>query len=123
MNWERLARANTHPLRISILEVFGIDGGRTLYAAVTLPNLIVGTVGGGTSLPSQRACLQILKLQGNGTAPALAEVCAALMLAGELSIVGSLCAGDFAKAHHRLSRSTRANPCMGDHHVSSSQPD
>ena len=30
MNWERLARANTHPLRVSILEALGIDGGRTL---------------------------------------------------------------------------------------------
>lgn len=30
MNWERLARANTHPLRVSILEVLAIDGGRTL---------------------------------------------------------------------------------------------
>lgn len=30
MNWELLARANTHPLRVSILEVLGIDGGRTL---------------------------------------------------------------------------------------------
>jgi DNA-binding MarR family transcriptional regulator len=30
MNWEGLARANTHPLRISILEVLGMDGGRTL---------------------------------------------------------------------------------------------
>lgn len=30
MNWELLARANTHPLRVSILEVLSIDGGRTL---------------------------------------------------------------------------------------------
>jgi predicted ArsR family transcriptional regulator len=30
MNWQLLARANTHPLRISILEVLGMDGGRTL---------------------------------------------------------------------------------------------
>lgn len=30
MNWERLARANTHPLRVSILEVLNIDSGRTL---------------------------------------------------------------------------------------------
>jgi hypothetical protein len=30
MNWERLARANTHPLRVSILEVLSIDDGRTL---------------------------------------------------------------------------------------------
>jgi predicted ArsR family transcriptional regulator len=30
VNWERLARANTHPLRVSILEVLSIDGDRTL---------------------------------------------------------------------------------------------
>lgn len=30
MNWELLARANTHPLRVSILEVLSMDGGRTL---------------------------------------------------------------------------------------------
>jgi hydroxymethylglutaryl-CoA reductase (NADPH) len=75
-----------------------------LYAAVTLPNLIVGTVGGGTGLPSQRACLQILGLDGPGKAAALAEVCAGLCLAGELSIIGALCAGEFAQAHRRLAR-------------------
>ncbi len=42
------------------------DGG--LYAAVTLPNLMIGTVGGGTSLPSQSACLDILGLRGPGKA-------------------------------------------------------
>jgi predicted ArsR family transcriptional regulator len=30
MDWQRLARANTHPLRISVLEVLALDGGRTL---------------------------------------------------------------------------------------------
>jgi hydroxymethylglutaryl-CoA reductase (NADPH) len=75
-----------------------------LYAAVTLPNLIVGTIGGGTGLPSQRACLRILGLDGPGKAAALAEVCAGLCLAGELSIIGALCAGEFAQAHRRLAR-------------------
>ena len=75
-----------------------------LYAAVTLPNLTVGTVGGGTGLPSQRACLRILGLDGAGNAAALAEVCAGLCLAGELSIIGALCAGEFAQAHRRLAR-------------------
>jgi hydroxymethylglutaryl-CoA reductase (NADPH) len=75
-----------------------------LYAAVTLPNLIVGTVGGGTGLPSQRACLEILGLAGNGQARALAEVCAALALAGELSIIAALSAGQFAQAHEKLAR-------------------
>jgi hydroxymethylglutaryl-CoA reductase (NADPH) len=75
-----------------------------LYAAVTLPNLMVGTVGGGTGLPSQQACLDILGLAGPGKAQALAEVCAGLCLAGELSIAGALCAGDFSRAHQILAR-------------------
>jgi hydroxymethylglutaryl-CoA reductase (NADPH) len=76
-----------------------------LYASVTLPNLIVGTVGGGTSLPSQRACLELMGLHGPDKARALAEVCAGLALAGELSIIGALAAGDFCRAHERLARS------------------
>ncbi|WP_261904517.1 hydroxymethylglutaryl-CoA reductase [Vibrio fortis] len=78
------------------------EGG--LYASVTLPNLMLGTVGGGTGLPSQKACLDLLGLHGNGNSQALAEVCAALCLAGELSIVGAFCAGHFSRAHHKLAR-------------------
>ena len=74
------------------------------YASVTLPNIMVGTVGGGTSLPSAKACLDILGLAGKGKSTALAEVCAALVLAGELSIIGAFCSGDFAMAHKTLSR-------------------
>ncbi|WNC70114.1 hydroxymethylglutaryl-CoA reductase [Thalassotalea nanhaiensis] len=76
----------------------------SLYASVTLPNLMVGTVGGGTGLPSQQANLQLLGLAGNGNARALAEVCAGLCLAGELSMIGAFCAGHFAKAHRKLAR-------------------
>ncbi|KGY11651.1 3-hydroxy-3-methylglutaryl-CoA reductase [Vibrio tubiashii] len=75
-----------------------------LYASVTLPNLMVGTVGGGTGLPTQKACLDIMKLYGNGKAKALAEVAAALCLAGELSIVGAFCAEHFSRAHQKLAR-------------------
>jgi hydroxymethylglutaryl-CoA reductase (NADPH) len=83
---------------------FEVTGGGELYAAVTLPNLTVGTVGGATGLPSQQACLDILGLNGTGKAAALAEVSAGLCLAGELSIIGALCAGEFAQAHQRLAR-------------------
>ena len=78
------------------------DGG--LYASVTLPNLIVGTVGGGTRLPTQRACLEIMGLAGEGHARAFAEVAAAVALAGELSITGALAAGHFTAAHQKLAR-------------------
>lgn len=78
-----------------------------LYAAVTLPNLIVGTVGGGTALPSQRACLELLGLAGTGHARAFAEVCGAIVLAGELSIIAALSTGQFTEAHRQFARTRR----------------
>jgi len=65
---------------------------------------MVGTVGGGTGLPSAKACLNILGLAGTGKSTALAEVAAAIVLAGELSLIGAFCSGDFATAHRALSR-------------------
>lgn len=76
----------------------------SLYCAVTLPNLIVGTVGGGTKLPSQKSCLEMINLPKENQARAFAEVCAAAALAGEISIIGSLAAGDFTHAHKNLAR-------------------
>ncbi len=78
------------------------DGG--LYAAVTLPCIMVGTVGGGTGLPSQKACLDLMNLHGAGKSNALAEVCAGLLLGGELSIIAALASGSFTKAHKKLAR-------------------
>ena len=79
-----------------------------LYCGLTLPNLIIGTVGGGTKLPTARECLRIMHCEGSiqdgEQAAKLAEICAAVALAGEISIVGAICAGDFARAHERLGR-------------------
>ena len=79
-----------------------------LYCSLTMPNLMVGTVGGGTRMPTARECLRILRcegsLEGKEQSAKFAEICAAVCLAGELSIVGSLCAGDFAAAHRRFGR-------------------
>ncbi len=86
---------------------FEVTTDGALYASVTLPNLIVGTVGGGTRLPSQQACLEILHLAGAEHARAFAEVAACLCLAGEISIVGAMCAGEFTRAHARLARGER----------------
>lgn len=70
-----------------------------LYISVTLPNLIVGTVGGGTGLPTQSECLSLLGCKGEGTAKKFAEICTATVLAGEISIMGALASGQFAQAH------------------------
>jgi hydroxymethylglutaryl-CoA reductase (NADPH) len=75
-----------------------------LFMSVTLPNLLVGSVGGGTGLPSQRAALDLMGLAGNGKAAALAEVAASLCLAGEISIMAAIAAGDFTRAHQNLAR-------------------
>lgn len=75
-----------------------------LYCSVTLPNLIVGTVGGGTSLPTQRECLELMDCYGVGNARKFAEICGALVLAGELSIAAALSAGHFSSAHKNLGR-------------------
>jgi hydroxymethylglutaryl-CoA reductase (NADPH) len=78
------------------------DGG--LYVAVSLPNLIVGTVGGGTRLPTQRECLEMMDCYGSGKARKLAEICAATVLAGEISIIAAMAAGHFGRAHATYGR-------------------
>ncbi len=76
----------------------------SLKATATLPNIVVGSVGGGTGLPSQNACLRSMGLSGAGKARGLAEVAAALCLAGEISIVAAFCAHEFVSAHRKLAR-------------------
>jgi hydroxymethylglutaryl-CoA reductase (NADPH) len=78
------------------------DGG--VYACVTLPNLIVGTVGGGTYLPTQRESLEMLDCYGTGKAQKFAEICGALCLAGEISIAAAIASGQFSQAHEKFGR-------------------
>jgi len=75
-----------------------------LHLCVTLPSLMVATVGGGTGAPSQAACLDILGLKGPGNAHAFAEIAAGLCLAGELSIAAAICSHEFVQAHNALAR-------------------
>jgi hydroxymethylglutaryl-CoA reductase (NADPH) len=77
-----------------------------LYFSVNLPNVVVGTVGGGTHLPVQQAALEIMGLgQGlPGDKERLGRVVAATVLAGELSLTAALASGHLAQAHQRLGR-------------------
>jgi hydroxymethylglutaryl-CoA reductase (NADPH) len=75
-----------------------------LYGAVTLPNLIVGTVGGGTHLPTQQECLKIMGCYGEGKSRKFAAICAAVLLAGEFSISAAMAGGYFSKAHKLYGR-------------------
>ncbi|MHB1066326.1 MAG: hydroxymethylglutaryl-CoA reductase [Candidatus Nanopelagicales bacterium] len=74
------------------------------YWSITLPALIVATVGGGTGLATQRECLELLGCHGPGKARKLAEICAAVVLAGEVSLGSAVLAGDWVSSHERLGR-------------------
>jgi len=75
-----------------------------LYVSVSLPNLIVGTVGGGTRIPTARECLEMLDCCGTGKARKFAEICGAVALAGEVSIIAAMSHGDFGRAHAEYGR-------------------
>ncbi len=81
-----------------------------LYVSVCLPNLIVGTVGGGTGTPTARECLGLMGCVGDAKAGKLAEIAAAVVLAGEISINAALANGRFARAHATLGRKQSATP-------------
>ena len=74
------------------------------YWSVTLPALIVATVGGGTGLATQSECLEMLGCRGAGNAHKLAEICAAVVLAGEVSLASAVLAGHWVSSHERLGR-------------------
>lgn len=78
------------------------DGG--LIATILLPNLVIGTVGGGTVLPHQREWLTALGCAGKGGLQRFAEIIAGFALALDLSTLAALAAGQFADAHRRLGR-------------------
>ncbi|MBF0500959.1 MAG: AMP-binding protein [Candidatus Riflebacteria bacterium] len=90
---------------ITRLEVRGAN----LAASVTLPGIMLGTVGGGTRLPTQQACLQILGCVGEGKSKKLAEIAAAAVLAGELSLIGAIASDELANAHARYGRRVKPN--------------
>lgn len=89
---------------VNRFEVTPTKVGGDLYLSVTLPNLIVGTVGGGTNLPTQAECLNLMGCKGPGTANKFAEIVASAILAGELSIIAALAEGHFTSAHKALGR-------------------
>jgi hydroxymethylglutaryl-CoA reductase (NADPH) len=75
-----------------------------VYVSVTLPSLTVATVGGGTGLGTSRECLRMMHVSGKNGALKLAEIAAAVLLAGEISIAAAIASGEFVKAHEDYGR-------------------
>ena len=74
------------------------------YWSITLTSLIIGTVGGGTGLATQRECLEMLGCHGSGKADKFAEICAAVVLAGETSLSSAVIHGDWVSSHDTYGR-------------------
>ncbi|KAJ4434412.1 3-hydroxy-3-methylglutaryl-coenzyme A reductase, partial [Periplaneta americana] len=91
---------------MTLMEPWGEDG-RDLYVSCTMPSIEIGTVGGGTVLPPQAACLEMLGVRGaNEECPGenanmLARIVCGTVLAGELSLMSALAAGHLVKSHLR----------------------
>jgi hydroxymethylglutaryl-CoA reductase (NADPH) len=81
-----------------------IDESGNYYLSITIPSLIVATYGGGTGLPTQKECLQLMDCYGEGKVYKLAEIIAASVLAGELSLSAAILAGDWVSSHDALGR-------------------
>ena len=74
------------------------------YYSVTIPSLIVGSYGGGTGLATQRECLELLGCYGKGKVRKFAEIVAAAVLCGELSLGSAIVAEEWVEAHDLFGR-------------------
>ncbi len=99
--------ACVHESGAGIFSLEPTDGG--LLATLLLPNLVLGTVGGGTGLPQQRDLLAVLGCAGEGTGRRLAEIICGFALALDVSTCAAVSGGQFADAHQRLGRARRVN--------------
>ncbi len=75
-----------------------------LYISITLPSLIVATYGGGTGLPTQRECLEMMGCYGHGKVRKLAEIVGGVCLAGELSLASAISSLDWVSSHEQYGR-------------------
>ncbi len=80
-----------------------------LYVSLSLPNLVIGTVGGGTHLPAQNTLLRFMGCAGQGGVERFAKIIAGFALALELSTLAAIVSGQFARAHQKLGRNKPVN--------------
>lgn len=80
-----------------------LDNG-DFYWSVTLPAMICATYGGGTGLQTQRECLEMMDCYGTGKGDKLAEIIAAVVLAGDVSLSSAILAHEWVSSHEKMGR-------------------
>jgi len=96
-----------HESCVGFLKLIPVKGG--LIFSLNLPNLVIGTVGGGTNLPKQSQVLKMMKCYGTGKIERFAKLIAGFALGLEISTFAAIVSGEFAKAHEKLGRNKPVN--------------
>ncbi|MDH5399408.1 MAG: phosphotransferase [Cyclobacteriaceae bacterium] len=91
-----------HESSVGFLDVKLEEDG--LRLELLLPNLVIGTVGGGTHLPKQSEALEIMGCKGSGKVHRFAQLIAGFALSLEISTYAAIVSGEFARAHEVLGR-------------------
>ncbi len=95
--------ANVAESSAAIITTELLDNGN-IYLAITIPSLIVATYGGGTSLATQRECLELMGCYGRDKVKKFAEIIAGVALAGEISLGAAISSSDWVKSHEKYGR-------------------
>jgi hydroxymethylglutaryl-CoA reductase (NADPH) len=96
-----------HESSLGILQVDKTEEG--LYLSLSIPALVIGTIGGGTHLPAARSILELMNCYGNGMVERFAKLIAGFALSLEISTLAALASGQFARAHQKMGKNKIVN--------------
>jgi hydroxymethylglutaryl-CoA reductase (NADPH) len=94
--------ASVYESSSSILNIVEEEDG--VVCTLHMPSLVIGTVGGGTKLPTQKECLKIMNCYGSDKLCRFAEIIGAACLALDLSTISAVYTREFVTAHNNLGR-------------------
>lgn len=99
--------ASIHESSTGITQIEKIEGG--LYVSLSIPALVIGTVGGGTNLPVPQSVLKLMNCSGKGKLERFAKLISGFALSLEISILAAMASGQFARAHQKLGKNKTVN--------------
>ncbi|HSH20339.1 MAG TPA: phosphotransferase, partial [Draconibacterium sp.] len=96
-----------HESSLGVTQVEKTDDG--LYVSLSIPALVIGTVGGGTNLPVPQSVLTLMNCNGKGKLKRFAKLIAGFAMSLEISTLAALASGQFARAHQKLGKNKTVN--------------
>ncbi len=99
-----------HESSVGILQMDKTEAG--IHLSLCLPNLVIGTVGGGTHLPVPSKVLELMDCKGSGKVGRFAKIIAGFALSLEVSTVAAIVSGQFANAHQKYGRNKPVNALL-----------